>query len=72
MFDVECLFFRVQDSEVVGSVQTRRGVTEFQDVYDHVGCTFTLLGDSDRAGGNLRFCQILAGLGSRSTKERQP
>ncbi len=43
---------------------------EFQDVYDHAGRTFTLLGDSDRARCHSRFHQVLASLRARSTKER--
>ncbi|MEE9611040.1 MAG: hypothetical protein V3W19_07290, partial [Desulfatiglandales bacterium] len=48
----------------------RRGWTEFQDVLDHTGRTFTLLGDSDRARCHSRFHQLLACLRARSTKER--
>ena len=43
---------------------------EFQDVYDHAGRTFTLLGDSDRARCHSRFHQALASLRARSRKER--
>ncbi len=64
MFDVRPLGF--------SAVSGRRSGTEFQDVYDHAGCPFTLLGDSDRAHGHSRFYQVLAGLLARATKERQP
>ena len=43
---------------------------EFQDVYDHAGRTFTLLGDSDRARCHSRFHQVLASLRARSRKGR--
>ena len=52
---------------------------EFQDIYDHAGRTFTLLGDSDRARCHSRFHQVLDILqarsivrpgGSRQAKER--
>lgn len=35
---------------------------EFQDVYDHAGRTFTLLGHSNRARDHPWFHQVLAGL----------
>ena len=35
---------------------------EFQDVYDHAGRTFTLLGYSDKARCHSWFHQVLAGL----------
>ena len=43
---------------------------EFQDVYDHAGRTFTLLGDSDGERCHSRFHQVLASLRARSRKER--
>jgi len=58
-----CNRSQVQGSEVVGP-------SEFQDVYDHAGRTFTLLGDSDRARCHSRFHQAFTGLRARSTKER--
>jgi four helix bundle protein len=43
--------------------------TEFRDVYDHAGRTFTLLGNSDRACCHSWFHQVLADLQTRPTKE---
>ncbi len=44
--------------------------TEFQDVLDHAGRIFTLIGDSDRARCHSRFHQVFAGLLAKPTKER--
>ena len=45
---------------------------QIQEVYDHAGRTFTLLGDSDRAHRHSRFHQVLTKRQAKSTKERQP
>jgi four helix bundle protein len=45
--------------------------TEFQDVYDHAGRTFTLLGNSDRARCHSWFHQVLDSL-QTSPKKRNP
>jgi four helix bundle protein len=42
--------------------------TEFQDVYNHAGCTFTLLGNSDRARCHSWFHQVLDSLQTRPKK----
>jgi hypothetical protein len=51
------------------------GRTEFEAVYDHAGCTFTLLGDSDRVRCHSRFHPAVR-LASYSTseidKDKQP
>ena len=43
---------------------------EFQDVCDHAGRAFTLLGDSDRARRHSIIHQVLTNLQAKPTKER--